>query len=67
MLGGSNALIIDEAFDPLDDSGTEKTIELLQKLDISSIFVITHNERLQERFENVIYVEKKNHISRVIE
>jgi DNA repair exonuclease SbcCD ATPase subunit len=65
MLGGTNILIVDEVFDPLDDIGVERTVELLNQLSISSIFVITHDQYLQEKFENVVYIEKRNGVSKI--
>jgi len=65
MVGGSNLLVVDEVFDPLDEVGAEKTIELLRNLDVESVIVITHNEALQEKFSNVMRIQKDSGVSRV--
>lgn len=66
MIGGTNILVIDEVFDPLDDVGAERVIELLKKLNLSSVFVVTHNEALQEQFSNQITVVKSKGVSKII-
>lgn len=62
-----NIAIFDEAFDTLDDIGTEHVIEVLQELsnEKSSIFVISHNEHLKSYFSNILTVIKKNGCSSI--
>lgn len=63
-----NIAIFDEAFDALDDIGTEHVIEVLQELseEKSSIFVISHNEHLQSYFSNIITIVKEKGCSRLL-
>ena len=63
----TNILVIDEITDNLDSNRAEKVFELLSKLDLESIFVISHHEDYNIPFERQIKVEKdKNNISRII-
>jgi DNA repair exonuclease SbcCD ATPase subunit len=57
-----NIAFYDEAFDALDDIGTERVVELLQKIgDVkNTIFVTSHNENLKALFDNSILVIKEN-------
>lgn len=64
----SNILIYDELFESLDAVGSESIIELLKERlsDVSSIFVVTHNDMLKPLFDNMITVVKEDTgISRV--
>lgn len=60
-----NIAIFDEIFDALDSEGIEKVADLLQELSAekSSIFVVSHNEQLQNYFENTITVVKQGGFS----
>lgn len=64
-----NTLYYDEVFENLDEVGCENTIELLKaRTDLaSSIYVITHNEKLKSLFNNVITVIKEDGFSRIEE
>lgn len=64
-----NALFYDEVFDGLDSVGCENVVELLQERlgDVTSIFVITHNENLKPLFNNTITMIKEDGISRLEE
>jgi len=64
-----NVVFYDEVFDPLDDIGCERVIELLQEniSNKSSIFVITHNSTLQSYFDNVLTIVKNKGLSRLEE
>lgn len=59
-----DTLFIDEILDTLDDIGTENIIDVLRmKLDycsLKSIYVITHNSSLKEKFDRVITVRKNS-------
>lgn len=57
-----NLGLYDECFDGLDSIGCENVIKILKERqkDVSSIFVITHNENLKPLFENVITMKKEN-------
>lgn len=64
----SNILIYDELFESLDAVGSESIIELLKERlnEVSSIFVVTHNDMLKPLFDNMITVIKEDTgISRV--
>lgn len=63
----TNLLVIDEITDNLDSNRAEKVFELLSKLDLESIFVISHHEDYNIPFDRQIKVEKdKSNISRII-
>lgn len=63
----TNILVIDEITDNLDSNRAEKVFELLSKLDLESIFVISHHEDYNIPFDRQIKVEKdKNNISRIV-
>lgn len=63
----TNILVIDEITDNLDSNRAEKVFELLSKLDLESIFVISHHEDYNIPFDRQIKVEKdKSNISRII-
>jgi len=55
-----NLAIYDECFDGLDAVGMEHVLELLNKeqADVSSIFVISHNDNLKSMFSNSLIVSK---------
>jgi len=63
----TNLLIMDEVFDSsLDNNGTEYLMGLLQILEGSNIFVISHKgDVLQDKFRSLIKFEKVNNFSRV--
>jgi len=62
----TNLIVFDEALDPLDGIGIEKTIELIKNLNIPSTFVVTHHPDLKGEFNNIWIVEKKDGISKLI-
>ena len=57
-----DTLFIDEILDTLDDIGVENIFEVLRlKIDycqLKSIYVITHNNTLKEKFDRVITISK---------
>lgn len=57
-----DTVFIDEILDTLDDIGTQNIFEILRlKLEychLKSIYVITHNSELKDKFDKVITVEK---------
>lgn len=58
----SNLLIYDELFESLDGVGSENVIDLLKSRlsDVSSIFVITHNDNLKPLFDSTMTVVKES-------
>jgi len=60
-----NVGIFDEIFDSLDDVGIDCIMKLLQEeiKHKDSIFVISHNDNLKEKFNNIITVKKNNGVS----
>lgn len=60
-------LLLDEVSSWLDNKGTEMFINIIKQLskDIK-ILVISHNEKIKEQFENIIYIEKIKGNSTVI-
>lgn len=67
-LGGINLLVVDEAFDPLDEQGVESVLDLLseQIKDIESFFVVTQRHDFGERFDKKIVVRKRGGVSEVV-
>ncbi|GAH87616.1 unnamed protein product [marine sediment metagenome] len=60
-------LIVDEAFDKLDQSGIERMIHLLIQQSNDDVLVISHDPSLMDAFEDVIMVEKENALSRIVD
>jgi len=63
----SNLLILDEVFDAsLDTNGCDEFLKIIQNLDDSNVFVISHKgDILQDKFLNHIRFEKHKNFSRV--
>ena len=63
----TNLLILDEVFDSsLDTNGTEYLMSILQLLEGTNLFVISHKgDILQDKFRSVIQFEKINNFSRI--
>jgi len=63
----TNLLILDEVFDSsLDNNGTEYLMNLLQILDGTNLFVISHKgDILQDKFRSILRFEKINNFSRI--
>ena len=66
-LKSMNLSVFDEVFDTLDDAGVDAVMQLLNVLRQSrnTIFVISHNDELKNRFSKDILVVKENGISTV--
>jgi DNA repair exonuclease SbcCD ATPase subunit len=64
----TNLLILDEVFDSsLDANGTEDLMKILNILEHTNLFVISHKgDILQDKFRNVMRFEKVNNFSRVV-
>jgi DNA repair exonuclease SbcCD ATPase subunit len=64
----TNLLILDEVFDSsLDANGTEYLMTILQMLEGTNVFVISHKgDILQDKFRNVIKFEKVKNFSRIM-
>jgi exonuclease SbcC len=60
-------LIIDEAVSPLDGTGVEKIMEIINSLqeDFKTILVITHRADVKSYFDEVITIEKDENGSRI--
>ena len=65
----TNILILDEVFDSsLDNNGTEDLMKLLNMLEATNLFVISHKgDILQDKFADVMKFEKHNNFSRTVE
>jgi DNA repair exonuclease SbcCD ATPase subunit len=64
----TNLLILDEVFDSsLDANGTEYLMTILQMLEGTNVFVISHKgDILQDKFRSVIRFEKVKKFSRIV-
>ena len=64
----SNILVLDELFDNLDDIGCQRVLNLItDKLNVESIFIITHHTTISIPYDNEIIVEKGiDKISRIV-
>lgn len=64
----TNLLILDEIFDSsLDTNGTEELMKILNLLENTNLFIISHKgDILQDKFRNVIRFEKVNNFSRIV-
>lgn len=59
-------LVLDEPFESLDETGCERVMDLIMKIDAPNIFLITHNLSLKDLIPNRIVVEKTGGIARVL-
>jgi len=64
----TNLLILDEIFDSsLDTNGTEELMKILNLLEDTNLFIISHKgDILQDKFRNVIRFDKVNNFSRIV-
>jgi DNA repair exonuclease SbcCD ATPase subunit len=64
----TNLLILDEIFDSsLDANGTEDLMKILDMLESTNLFVISHKgDILQDKFSHTIKYEKVNNFSRIV-
>lgn len=64
----TNLLIMDEVFDSsLDGFGTDDFLKIIRfVIKDANIFVISHKDGLQDKFDNVIRFEKVKGFSRMI-
>lgn len=64
-----NVCIYDEIFDPLDDSGVDRAMQVLERdvQELETVFCISHNTRLKERFPGArtLRVIRENGIAHV--
>ena len=62
-----NISVYDELFDSLDEIGIDCVMKLLQEESKhkDSIFVISHNDNLKDRFKNVVTIKKNNGVSEI--
>ena len=67
-MGGSvKFLLLDEVSSSLDAKGLNMFVNIVERLgDDMKVLIITHDDRLKDKFEDVIMVEKSNNGSRVI-
>ena len=63
----TNLLILDEVFDAsLDTNGCDEFLKILEKLESSNVFVISHKaDIMQDKFHNHIRFEKYKNFSRI--
>jgi DNA repair exonuclease SbcCD ATPase subunit len=63
----TNLLIMDEVFDSsLDGFGTEEFLKIIRfVIKDANIFVISHKEGLEDKFDSVIKFEKQGNFSRI--
>lgn len=64
----SNLILFDEVFDSsLDESGTEDFLKIIRYVLVNTnVFVISHKTGLEDKFDNVIKVEKVKGFSKII-
>lgn len=64
----TNLLILDEVFDAsLDANGCDEFLKLMQTLDNTNTFIISHKgEILQDKFKNILRFEKHKNFSRIV-
>jgi DNA repair exonuclease SbcCD ATPase subunit len=69
LRGGLDLLVLDEPFENLDDLGVEAALELVQEVsrDLSSVYLVTHNQELQSRFPRRLQVTAQNGVSTIQE
>lgn len=61
-------LFLDEVFENLDQSSSEKVMDLLIEFskDVDNVFVVSHNDNIKDLFTNIWTVVKHNGTSRII-
>jgi len=64
----TNLLILDEVFDAsLDTNGCDEFLKLMQTLDNTNTFIISHKgDILQDKFKNILRFEKHKNFSRIV-
>jgi len=64
-----NVRFLDEPFDGMDSNGQLQAFKLFARLskDKDGFFVISHDENFQNMCPNVIYVIKKNEVSKIVD
>jgi energy-coupling factor transporter ATP-binding protein EcfA2 len=64
----TNILIMDEVFDSsLDNNGTDEFMKLIQTLNETNVFVISHKgDILVDKFRSVIKFDKVKNFSRIV-
>lgn len=60
-----DVLVFDEPFDNLDDSHTERFIDLIHALDVDLVLVMSHSDDVKARFAEVLEVRKEGRTSRL--
>ena len=62
-----NFLAFDEIFDGLDKTGVNDVLSCIENIfpEVTSIYVITHNDTIKSMFDNVISVSKEGRVSSV--
>ncbi len=65
---GINLRVFDEVFESLDETGTERVVELLNEIatDAMSVFVITHQTHLKSYFDHTIKAKWEGGMTEVI-
>ena len=63
----TNLLLLDEVFDAsLDNNGCDDVMKLLQSIDNTNTFIISHKgDALQDKFKDIIRFEKHKNFSRI--
>lgn len=63
-----NLMVLDEIFDGLDNFGIDSVLDTVYNLfdDSQSLYVITHNNSLKSRFNNIVKVIKTDNVSEII-
>jgi DNA repair exonuclease SbcCD ATPase subunit len=64
----TNLLILDEVFDAsLDTNGCDEFLKLMQTLDNTNTFIISHKgDILQDKFKNILRFDKHKNFSRIV-
>jgi exonuclease SbcC len=67
MGGESQLLLLDEVSTSLDQYGLEMFVSIIRKLEKTiKVLVVTHDDKLKDEFDNIIYVKKSNQDSELI-
>jgi DNA repair exonuclease SbcCD ATPase subunit len=63
----TNLLIMDEVVDgAVDSEAQDALMEMIESLTDSNVFIISHSERMQDKFDNVIKFAKVGNFSRIV-
>lgn len=62
----SDIIMLDEPTEGFSSTQLDKMRDILEELTASQIIIVSHEQKIESFVENVIHIEKQNHVSKVI-